>query len=428
VTTASRSYLLSVTAPAGDPSAESSLRSVLANLNVSGLGPQHVPQLNPAQVDLGRLLFFDKELSGIRDMACATCHHPSLTTGDGLNLSVGVGGVGGIGPGRTHPAKLFIARNAPPLFNLGTVRQLFWDMRVSAPPIGTPGSDVTSTPEGPMNLPPLVAQALLPLADITEMRGTGHALDGLTSDQYRNALLQRLMQIPGYVQRFNSAFGAGGMTVENIGRAIAAYELSQTFVNSPYDRYLRGENDALTDSQKNGALVFFGRALCSTCHAGPELTNVTVHNLGIPQFGPGQGNGPSGREDFGSENVTGDSNERYAFRVPPLRNVAFTAPYMHNGAFETLEEVIQHYNDKEISTAAFTGQNMTQAADLAPTLLPHTPFVQNMSISFTVIPNDLTQQEKDDLVQFLLALTDPQAINRTQEVPQTVPSGQPVDR
>jgi cytochrome c peroxidase len=198
-------------------------------------------------------------------------------------------------------------------------------------------------------------------------------------------------------------------------------------VNAAWDRYLRGDNDAMTDQQKEGALVFFGRGGCNQCHAGPMLSNFSIHNLGIPQFGPGTGSGPSGREDFGAQLVTGQQIDRYAFRVPPLRNVAFTAPYMHNGAFSTLDEVIVHYRNKGPHSQAYTAQNLVQP-ELIPTLLPVAPVLQNLSIPFTFIPDDFTVKEMADLKAFLESLTDPQAINRTQEIPQAVPSGLPVDR
>lgn len=434
--TAQRAFTLNVAGVAGNPTLEQQLRQTIQAQGIVGLNTNNLPNLNAAQVELGRLLFFDKILSGTQDVACATCHHPSLNTGDRLNLSIGVGGTGGIGIGRDHPSNVFIPRNAQPIYNIGMFPEVFWDKRVGRPPPppGTPppppGSPPppTQTPEGQTNLAPDEAQALFPLTSITEMRGTGHSLDGLSNTAYRTALVTRLQGHTEYVNRFNTAFGAGQMNTNNMVRAIAQYERSQTFINAPWDRYLRGENNALTDAQKRGAQLFFGPARCNTCHSGPLLTNFSTHNLGIPQFGPGQGNGASGREDFGFENTTGNAANRYQFRVPSLRNVAFTAPYMHNGAFMSLTEVLQHYRDKAASTNAFTGANMTQAADLAPTLLPTTGVLANLSPLFTQVPGNLTAQQLADLEAFLQALTDPAAINRTQEIPNSVPSGLPVDR
>jgi cytochrome c peroxidase len=422
VTTIVAHITLVVQGVAGQPQTEQQLRQVIGQ---KGIQPMPQPQqLNQAQVVLGRNLFFDKELSGTRDVSCATCHHPAHGYGDGLNLSIGVGGTGGVGPGRDHPNKTFVPRNAPAIYNIGFMPELFWDKRVGIPP----GQQVTQTPEGVMNLTPDAAQALFPLVSITEMRGTGHSLDGLSNSAYRQAIVTRLGQYTEYVAEFDAAFGAGNMTVDNMARAIAAFERSQTFANSPWDRYLRGEVNAITEQQKRGALQFFGPARCDTCHNGPLLANFSTQNIIIPQFGPGQGQGNQLREDFGFENTSGNPQNRFQFRVPPLRNVAITGPYMHNGAFTTLTEVVNHYRNKAASTNGFTGQNMVQASDLAPTLLPTQNVLQNPSALFQQVPGNFTTQQVADIVAFLQALTDPAAVNRLSEIPQTVPSGLPVDR
>lgn len=427
VTTIVATLTLNVQGTTGAAQIENQLRQVIAQKNIQPM-PQP-PALNAAQVALGRNLFFDKILSGNQDVACATCHHPSFGYGDGLNLSVGVGGTGGIGPGRDHPTKTFVPRNAPAIYNVGFMPELFWDKRVGVPP-PPPGQQPgpTQTPEGPMNLAPDAAQALFPLVNITEMRGTGHSLDSLNDQDYRQALVTRLAQHNDYVQMFDSAFGAGNMTVNNMAVAIAAFERSQTFSNAPWDRYLRGDSNALTDQQKRGASLFFGPAQCDACHSGPLLTNFTTHNIIVPQFGPGQGQGVQGREDFGFENTTSNQGDRYKFRVPSLRNIALTAPYMHNGAFNTLNEVVNHYRNKAQSTNAFTGQNMVQGADLAPTLLPTQNVLQTPSQLFLNVPGNLTPQQVNEIVAFLNALTDPAAVNRQNEIPATVPSGLPVDK
>lgn len=422
VTTLFAQLTLNVQGVAGSPQLENQLRQVIAQKNIQPM-PQP-PALNAAHVELGRNLFFDKELSGNRDVACATCHHPRFNYGDGLNLSVGVGATGGIGPGRAHPAKTFVPRNAPAIYNVGMMPELFWDKRVGTPP----GQQQTITPEGPMNLTPDAAQALFPLVNVTEMRGSGHSLDGLSDAAYRQALVARLAAIGDYVQMFDQAFGAGNMSVDNMARAIAAFERSQTFSNAPWDRYLRGEANALTDAQKRGASIFFGPGGCDACHSGPLLTNFSTHNVIIPQFGPGQNQGLQGREDYGFENTTGNAGNRYQFRVPSLRNVALTAPYMHNGAFNTLTEVVNHYRNKAASTNGFTGLNMVQAADLAPTLLPTQNVLQTPSQLFLNVPGNLSPQQVSDIVAFLESLTDPAAVNRMNEVPDTVPSGLQVDR
>ena len=440
---ASRQFTMNVAAASGNPQTEQQLRQVIAQKNIVGLTAQQLPALNAQQVELGRLLFFDKILSGNQNVACSTCHHPTENMGDSLNLSVGVGGVGSqgeVGPGRTHPSGVFIPRNAQPVFATHLMPAMFWDKRIERPlpPPPPPGQppppppNFVNTPEGQMQLAPDEAQALFPLVSLTEMRGTGHSLDGLSNSAYRLALLARLQGITEYVTRFNAAFPAGspevGATVNNMGRAMAQFERSQTFIDSPWDRYLRGDSGALTDAQKRGGILFFGRAACDACHNGPMLSNFTTHNIGVPQFGPGQGNGPSGREDFGFENVTGNPQNRYQFRVPPLRNVALTGPYMHNGAFTTLNEVVAHYKTKQASAQSYTGLNMLQAAALAPTLLPVQPILGNLSPLFLNVPGDLSNAEIADIVAFMEGLTDPAAQLRLQEIPATVPSGLTVDQ
>lgn len=424
VTTIAARITLPVQGVNGSPQLENQLRGVINQKGIIGLTTANIPQLNQAQVELGRALLFDKILSGNQDIACATCHHPGLGYGDGLNLSIGTGATGGFGPGRDHPSKTFVARNAPPIYNVQLIPELFWDKRVGVPP----GQNQTVTPEGVMNLPPDAAQALFPLVSITEMRGTGHSLDGLSDTAYRQALVNRLAQNSAYVNMFNQSFGSGGLSVDNMALAIASFERSQTFVNSPWDRYLIGDANALSDAQKRGASIFFGPGGCDACHSGPMLSNFTTHNIIVPQFGPGQGQGVQNREDYGFENTTANQQNRYQFRVPPLRNVAITGPYMHNGAFTTLTEVVNHYRNKAQSTNGFTGLNMIQANDLAPTLLPTTNVLQSPSQLFLNVPGNLSPQQVNDVVAFLNALTDPDAVNRLSEIPTSVPSGLPVDR
>lgn len=423
------SMTLTVTAAEGDPVLEKELRGVVATKRIRGLTSANVPKLNPAQVELGRLLFFDKELSGTRDVACATCHHPAFGYTDGLSLSVGVGG-DKLGPGRKHPEGVLIARNSPPIYFSGLMPTMFWDRRVRRVRQGAARRSIT--PEGVMDLAPDEAQALFPLVDTWEMRGQGHDLDGLDEKEYRNALLERLKKYPEYVDGFKSAFGDGStedvITVENLGRAIAAFERSHTYVNAPWDRYLAGDAKALTDQQKRGANLFFGRAGCDNCHSGPLLTDFGIRNILVPQFGPGRGLGEERGEDFGAEDDLNNENARYTFRTPTLRNVTLTAPYMHNGAFNTLRETVLHYRDKAGSTLTFNIKQLAQAPDLSKPVTLSGDFFRRQDFQMLLVPDDLTDQEVDDIVAFLEALTDPQAVNRRQDIPDAVPSGLPVDK
>jgi cytochrome c peroxidase len=426
-----RDYLLRVDGIWGDVFLDSDLRTLAADKRILPLLPEDLPQVEPARVELGRLLFFEKELSGTRDMACASCHHPSLGFGDGLSFSVGVGNNGKIGPGRRHPGKVLIPRNAPAIFNSGLMPAMFWDKRVRLP-LGPQGQlpltrSPTVTPEGPMYLEPDEAQALFPLTDIIEMRGTGHELDGLDNAAYRQALVERLKRYPEYVNRFDEAF-EDGMTVENLARAIAAFERSQTFVNSPWDRYLLGDATALTDTQKRGAVLFFSRANCDNCHNGPLLSDFQVRNVTVPQFGPGRGVGAEKGEDYGVEEVVNQRGLRYHFKTPSLRNIALTAPYMHNGAYGTLRDVVLHYRDKEKHIRAFDPATTVQGEDLGTAVPVTSDYLRRRSVLFLRVPNNLSDEEIDDIVAFMESLTDPAAVNRRHEVPATVPSGLPVDR
>lgn len=425
-------YVLPVAGALGDIELEHELRALTNAKRLIALISTDKPELDPARVELGRALFFDKILSGHRDVACATCHHPAHGFTDGLSLSVGVGANGVVGPGRRHGAGVLIPRNSPAIFYSGMMASMFWDVRVrlpldrqgNLPPVGTP----VETPEGPMRLAPDEAQALFPLVDIIEMRGEGHELDGLSDSEYRLALVDRLKALPEYVAMFEAAFGTDGMTVENMGRAIAAYERTHTYVNSPWDRYLLGERAALTDTQKRGAALFFGRANCDNCHNGPLLSDFSLRNVMVPQIGPGRGTGQPKGEDYGVEDVIGRSNFRFTFRTPPLRQVALTAPYMHNGAFNTLREVVLHYRDKEASLLAFDKSKLGQAWDLYGPADNAREVARRRSFPFTLVPGDLTDEEVDQIVAFLETLTDPAAVNPRHEIPPEVPSGLPVDR
>jgi cytochrome c peroxidase len=426
-----REFTLHVAGVDGDAEVESRARTLQMFERILGLLPEDRPRVDPARVELGRLLFFEKELSGTRDVACATCHHPAFGFGDGLNFSVGVGATG-LGPQRRHPEGVLVPRNSPSIYNTGLMPSLFWDRRVRQP--GTDMAVAVSTrapvitPDGRMDLEPVEAQALFPMADVIEMRGTGHELEGLSDRDYRAGIVERLNRYPEYIRMFEEAFGPEGMTVENMVRAIGDFERSQTYVNSPFDRYLLGDSRALTDAQKRGLVLFFDRANCDNCHNGPLLSNFVPRNIIVPQFGPGKGKGASKGEDYGAEDVANDRRQRYAFRTPSLRNVALTAPYMHNGAFNTLREVVLHYRDKGASTRRFSTEGLTQADLLGDPVEPTAAFIRSQSFILRFTPDDLTDQEVDDLVSFLEALTDPEAVNRMDLVPEQVPSGLPVDR
>jgi len=420
------------------PSLDAELR---AQLQQWGVVPIIAP---PAQdsslVALGQALFFDKELSGNRDIACATCHQPATAMGDGLSLAVGTGGTG-VGPGRTLGAgRQFVPRNAPTLLNVALGQPyIFWDGRVTgfAGFFQTPAGD--SLPRGLPNV--LSAQAMFPVTNRREMRGEpgdtdvfgnpnelAQVGDSQWTQMWRGVML-RLVAIPAYVAKFNGAFP--GVPTNQLGFqhaaiAIAAFEREAlTKVESPFDRYLRRNDDAMTAAEKRGALLFFGKAACSTCHNGPQLGAGNFVDVGVPQIGPGGTAEPP--LDLGRGELAGNEFYRFAFRVAPLRNVELTGPYFHDGAYPTLDAVVTHYNDVRL---ALTGFDPNQ---LAPDLraLYHgdagTVAAVLERLDFRLQqPLKLTSTERAELVAFLKALTDPSARDLSALVPSSVPSGLPV--
>src|SRR5260221_3187937 len=257
----------------------------------SGL-QREFPALNgetaPAKAELGRMLFSDPILSKNQDMACATCHNPSLGFSDGLQTAKG---------SDSNP----LPRNAMSLWNAGYETILFWDGRA----------------------PTLEQQMSVPLHGEKEMAG---------SDE---ETVSRLKAIPAYVDLFDKAFngGADSITVVNMQSAIAAFERTLISNNSPFDKYAAGQFDALTAQQRRGLNLFRSAATrCFECHAAPTFGNDNFFVTGVPDAA-GQAH------DAGRAAIASDGNDG-AFKAPTLRNIALSAPYMHNGAFATLEDVI----------------------------------------------------------------------------------------
>jgi len=412
---------------------------------------------DPAQAALGNLLFYDKILSGNKNIACATCHHALAANGDGLSLPIGEGGNGlgvtrntGVGADAVFTR---VPRNAPPLFNLAAegFTTLFWDGRVQVNPDAPSGFDSPAGDDLPTGLASLLAaQAMFPVTSVEEMAGVAgenpigaaaEAGDLAGPDGVWAQLAERIRGIPEYVDRFVDAFddvaGAEDITFVHVANAIAAFETQAfRFTNSPFDAYLAGDEDALTKQEKRGMALFNGAARCSVCHSGPLQTDFDFHPTAQPQIGPGKGVGVLGREDFGRELFTGDPEERYHFRTPSLRNVALTAPYGHAGAFDTLEAQVRHYID---TTESLNDYDRSQA------VLPSRPDLD--ALDFLIMdrqdvldgiadetaeafeeldarPRGLSDRDVDDLVAFLNALTDPAALDLRHLVPDDVPSGQ----
>ena len=420
-------------------SLDAELRQSLSRWGTVPIGP--TPAQPPALLDLGQALMFDKVLSGNRDIACATCHNPASHAGDGLALSIGTGG-SGLGPSRTLGAgRQFIPRNAPTLVNTGLgAFYLFWDGRVSGSTFAVQTPAGVALPPGLPNL--LTAQAMLPVLNREEMRGVpgDHDRFGNPNELAElgdsdfvgvwQAVMRRLLAIPEYVSKFPAAFPGtptSELGFQHAATAIAAFETQAlTRTDSPFDRYLQHDDAALTSEQKRGALLFFGdKARCSTCHGGPLLGGQSFANAGVPQLGPGVGSGAP--LDLGRGELFNQEFYKFAFRVSPLRNVELTGPYMHDGAFPTLEAVLKHYNDvpralREYDTSQLPPalQQMYHGDEATITAV-----LTNLDGRLTQ-PLNLSDVEIGELVAFLKSLTDPAARDLTSLIPARVPSGLPV--
>ena len=385
-----------------------------------------LPRIDEPVAVLGRKLFFSKSLGGDRDSACVSCHHPMLGGGDGLALSIGVGADDPdlLGPGRTHPdGDLTVPRNAQTTFNLALWEVgLFWDARVEHlgdANIRTPDSDYgTADPEAGDTIS--AAQARFPVTSPEEMRGFEFVLDG-TNDEVRNALAQRLTDDGHWAPEFEAAFGSSEITYGRIAEAIGAYEDSQVFTDTPWRAYIEGDNDAIGESAKRGALLFFRSveddgANCASCHSGDFFTDEDFHSVCAPQIGRGKGDGLRGTNDFGRARETADRNERFAFRTPTLANVSATGPYLHSGAYDNLADVVRHHLDPQAAMKRFDPASVPLAAseDFDQNTQEMFDFlaVSGKAIEYFDAPLEYTEAQVEDLVTFLETLTDPCVLDR----------------
>ncbi len=325
--------------------------------------------LNDVKYILGEKLFFDNELSGNRNISCSTCHDPKLGSGDALALPIGEGGEG-IGESRVaNSMKQVISRNSPPLYNLGHDKMsfLFWDGRVHY----RKDWDVYNTPSEVLNgdYPErwditealggaLAAQALFPILDHSEMRGDkgSNEIANAKSDEDAWALLmKRLLSIDEYRELFSKAYPESEvLNIGHLGNALAHFQKHRFAVyDTPWDDYLRGKEESLNEKAKRGALVFFEGGLCIRCHNSTLLGGFAFEGVAAPQTGPGK---DVKHNDEGRFLITKNEMDRYHFRVPPLRNVALTAPYFHSGAYETLDDVIEHYRNGSRAIDNYNGE------------------------------------------------------------------------
>lgn len=403
--------------------------------------------------ELGKALFYDKIISGNQNISCASCHHPLAGTGDGLSLPIGEGGVGlgvtrdtGSGVNAIHER---VPRNAPHVFNLGAkeFEIMFHDGRVF-PDINEPSG--FSSPAGyqlPSGLDnPLAVQAMFPITSGAEMAGqagenevaNSAALNQLSGNSgVWELLAQRLRNIPKYVTMFQAAFPeqifqANDIQFKDAANAIAAFEAKAWRAdNSRFDQYLRGNHNALSGQEKKGMKLFYGKAKCSSCHSGKFQTDQSFHSIAMPQIGPGKGHNSEGyndgREDFGREAVTGNINDRFKFRTPTLRNVALTAPYGHDGAYDKLQSIVQHHlspvdslNNYDASQLAMPSRTDLDNQDLVVMSDPWR--VSQIAASNELSETRLNKRQVAALISFLHSLTDVSSLDMRNTVPSSVPS------
>lgn len=443
-----------------------------------------------AQVELGRMLFFDRVLSGNQNISCATCHHPAFATTDQVALPLGEGPAG-LGPrrvaGYSSDAAIHerVPRNSPALFNLGASEfiRMFHDGRVETDEHGYyTGGFITPAkwklPAGLENV--LAAQAMFPVTSPTEMAGQ-RGENGLAEAKALNNLAgkgglweqvaERLQGIPEYVEMFKAAYPekvdtATDITMILAANAIAAFETSAFRAdNSPFDEYLR-TGHGLSEQEVRGLKLFYGKANCASCHSGKFQTDHEFYAIAMPQIGPGKADGRDGSywrqtgiqaflEDFGRGRVTFDPSETYKFRTPSLRNVELTAPYGHAGAYETLEEVVRHHLNPVVALenyklpdsllqpvetvyeltadgARLVHHEMSESRRAAflerDYWVMRNPELRNkIALANELDPVELNEEEIADIMAFLGTLTDPDSRDLMHLVPEQVPSGLPMD-
>jgi len=250
-----------------------------------------VPKDNPMtaeKISLGKQLYFDGRLSADNKVSCASCHDPAKGFSNGERFATGVEGKKG-------------GRSAPTVINTAYQTLQFWDGRAKT----------------------LEDQALGPIQNPIEMNMT---LD---------AVIKKLNGIEGYKTQFKKVFGTEGVTSDGIAKAIAAYERTVISGNAPYDKFKAGDTKALSEAAQRGQKLFFGKAHCSACHAGPNFTDNSFHNIGV---GMDKKDFDKGRADISK--LSGDTG---AFKTPTLREIAKSGPYFHDGSAKTLDDVIDHY-------------------------------------------------------------------------------------
>jgi cytochrome c peroxidase len=407
----------------------------------STLEPRLGRKLDNQLVDLGRLLFFDTVGGLNNDNNCSGCHSPGNGFGDSQSIAIGIDNNGIVGPDRAGPRN---QRRTPAVVNTAFYPNLMWNSRFAAlshDPFDNGAGFQFPLPEGlTLSYQPhlLVAQAFIPPTERVEVAGFVFPGDNF---DIRNEVLRRINNVPEYRKRFGKIFSSvrdgDAITFDMFGSAIAEFEFSLVFADAPVDQFARGQKNALRDEQKRGALLFFGKARCVECHkvsgsSNEMFSDFSQHVVGVPQIAPAVGNvpfdGPAQNEDFGLEQVTGNSLDRYKFRTSPLRNVALQPAFFHNGAFTRLEDAIRHHLDVFTSARHYNPGAAGVDSDLMAPMGPIEPVLTRVDpILFT--PIQLSDDEFQQLVDFVRnGLLDRRATPEflKKQIPTSVPSGFPV--
>lgn len=393
---------------------DSLIRPRLKMLHMDGLQP--IKSDNFLRYELGKKLFSDKLLSGNKRISCQTCHNPNTGTSDQMPMS------------QTENGQGILRRNAPHLFNsgLGMKKHMFWDGRVEYDFT----KKIFNTPEPSLNGPApkapeittamtsaLAAQALFPMVTSNEMmglKGENDIADSKTNLEAWEKIVKRVKAKDEYRQMLQKAFPqwpVEKITIGHLAEAIATFEKMEfQSTGSPFQKYLRGDNDAMSNQQKRGFVIFMNK--CLSCHSGNELGDNTLFaSVAAPQWGAKPLSLDKGRGE-----ITGKATQSFFFKTPSLMNVALTAPYMHNGSLQSLREVLNHYNHLNKSLDGFEADGNRRAKIPVEVEIEKRPgmldeiWLSSQAGTNPKIQNRLflTDLEKDYLEIFLKeALTDP---------------------
>ena len=417
-------------------SPQETLRTLLSTQQIEPMVDSDFRKHSEAKIRLGQMLFFDRILSGNRTTSCATCHIADRGTVDGFALPIDPASRGLVRR-LVRPATAdFVPRNTIGISNIGhkSFKAMFHDSRVAVDPNSPSGFSTPAGGETPMGLDSVVAaQSLFPLLAENEMLGAPGEND-LSSLESSSAIwhriLDRVLSYREYRKLFYQAYplqDPGSYGIEHLANALAAYEETAFRSDkSRFDSFLKGNDRALSPLQLEGALVFYSNKRCSGCHAGVLQTNHAHFAIGIPQFGPGKGDGINGLEDFGRGRVTGLAADMYKFRVPSLRNVALSAPYGHSGAYTKIESYIKHYrNPAEGLSTWDPSQVQLQSKKFPRDFFEawRNPQIRQNLVDANQIPGiPLTDAEVKALAAFLTALNDDRFATVSMR-PMHVPSG-----